>query len=147
MTYFVQHLLFSAFTVSIGLYFYVAANAMPDSARMFPQMMAVLIFLFSGLMVFNAWRVPEDGVKVKINVLRVTVFAAGVAVYIASTEALGYFISTPLFMVAGYLYLRAASLLKAALIALSFSVFVYLLFVRFLNLPVPMGLLESVLGA
>ena len=147
MTYFVQHLLFSVFAVSLGLYFYIAGGSMPDSARLFPQLMSVLIFLFSGLMAFNAWLAPEDGVKVKINIFRVAIFAAGIALYIASTETLGYFISTPLFMVAGYLYLRAAGFFKALAIALCFSTFVYLLFVRFLNLPVPMGLLESVLGA
>jgi hypothetical protein len=100
-------------------------------------------------MAFNAWRsAPAEESRAKINVKRLVIYAAMLAVYIFTTETVGYFITTPVFMIVSYLFLKAAGFVKAVLITAAFMVFVYLLFVQFLNLPVPLGLLEPlILGA
>lgn len=147
-SYFMQHVLFALFSFGVGLFFFFTAQSMPDSARLFPQLVAALIFLLSFVMAFNARRsAPPSGEKARINAVRVVTYSLMIAAYIAVTEKAGYFVTTPLFMIISYIYLRAAGLLKAILIAALFCGFIYLLFVRFLNLPVPLGLLEPLLGA
>ena len=148
MSYFMQHVLFALFSFGVGLFFFFTAQSMPASARLFPQSVAALIFLLSFVMAFNARRsAPPSGEKARINAVRVVTYSLMIAAYIAVTEKAGYFVTTPLFMIISYIYLRAAGLLKAILIAALFCGFIYLLFVRFLNLPVPLGLLEPLLGA
>ncbi|MBO5493722.1 MAG: tripartite tricarboxylate transporter TctB family protein [Pyramidobacter sp.] len=149
MSYFMKHLLFSIFSFAFALFFYVETNSMVASARLFPQIVAGLVFVLSIVMAFNAWRAaPPEASGTKINVKRLVTYALMLAVYIFTTETVGYFITTPIFMIVSYLYLKAAGLVKAVLITAAFMVFVYLLFVQFLNLPVPLGLLEPlILGA
>jgi cell division protein FtsW (lipid II flippase) len=74
---------------------------------------------------------------------RVFVFIVLVSGYILTRERLGYFVVTPIYIIATYLYLRATKFYKMILIAVGFTLFVYLLFVLFLHLPVPMGLLAE----
>ena len=146
MSYFMKHLLFSVFAFAFALFFYVEANSMVESARLFPQIVAGLVFVLSVVMAWGAWRsAPAEENKAKINVKRLVIYAAMLAVYIFATDAVGYFITTPVFMIVSYLFLKAAGFVKAVLITAAFMVFVYLLFVQFLNLPVPFGLLEPLL--
>ena len=146
MSYFMKHLLFSIFSFAFAMFFYVEANSMVDSARLFPQIVAALVFLLSVVMAFNAWRsAPPEEKGAKINAKRLVIYAAMLAVYIWSTDTVGYFITTPVFMIVGFLYLKAAGFFRAVAITAAFMVFVYLLFVQFLNLPVPLGLLEPLL--
>jgi hypothetical protein len=149
MSYFMKHLLFSIFSFAFALFFYVEANSMVDSARLFPQIVAGLVFVLSVVMAFNAWRsAPAEENKTRINVKRLVIYAVMLAVYIWTTDTVGYFITTPVFMIVSYLYLKAAGFFKAIAITAAFMLFVYLLFVQFLNLPVPLGLLEPlILGA
>ena len=149
MSYFMKHLLFSVFSFAFALFFFVEAQSMSASAGMFPQIVAGLVFVLSVVMAFNAWRAaPPAESGTKINAKRLVTYALMLAAYIALTEKVGYFITTPVFMIVSYLYLKAAGLIKAVLITAAFMVFVYLLFVQFLNLPVPLGLLEPlILGA
>jgi putative tricarboxylic transport membrane protein len=146
-----KHSLFAAFTVTIGAYFYFKGSTMPSSAALFPQIVAGLIFLLSGAMVLQSVRDVKNGTgepagdtsaRQKVHVPRVILFTLSIAVYIYLIPRIGYFIATPLFMVVSYLYLKAAGFVRAILISLGFSVFIYFLFVWFLKLPIPMGLLE-----
>jgi hypothetical protein len=50
-------------------------------------------------------------------------------------------------MILGYVFLRAMGLVRAILVGVGFSIFIYFLFVWFLKLPIPMGCLESLLGS
>ncbi len=59
---------------------------------------------------------------------------------------MGYFPATALFMMLSFLLLRAAGFVKSLLITALFCGFIYALFVSFLKLPVPLGLLESLLA-
>ena len=147
MSYFAKHLLFATFTISVGLFFFISAQSMPSAASLFPQIISILIFILSALMVYSSTKAVPGTKKAPVNVKRVVIYAALIAVYIAATDYVGYFITTPLFMIVSYLYLKATGFFKAFLISAAFSFFIYLLFVIFLNLPVPLGLLEPLLGA
>ena len=125
---------------------------MPNSARLLPQMMSVLSFVLAGLMVLNAWR--DDAKKaggerkplLPPYALRCALYAAGIAAYIYAIEPVGYFPATAAFMMLSFLLLRAAGFVKSVVITACFCGFIYLLFVSFLKLPVPLGLLETFLA-
>ena len=151
MVYVMKHLLFAMFTFLIGGYFFYKGASMPSSASLFPNIVAGLVFLLSGAMVVRSFTESRNGrVKPveteegqpKLIVSRVIFFTVSIAVYIYFIPRIGYFIATPLFMTVTYLYLRAVGLMKALLISLGFSLFIYFLFVWFLKLPIPMGILE-----
>ena len=153
MGYALQHCLFAFFTLALGTYFFIAGSAMPRTASLFPKIMALLVVGLSLAMVVQAFSAARKQAKApeapspKLHILRTTVYIVLIAAYIFLIPRLGYFIATPLFMMVSYLYLRATGFLKALLISLGFCIFIYLLFVWFLKLPIPMGYLETLLGS
>jgi hypothetical protein len=157
MEYIVKHCLFAGFSLLLSAFFFIQSSAMPTQAALFPKIIAAMVALFSVLMITNAAKDAgtmgksvnvneEQNEEGKINVLRVIVFMTLVVAYVYLIPKAGYFVMTPLFMLATYGYLRAMGPVKAVLISLVFSVFIYGLFVCFLNLPIPMGYLEPFLG-
>lgn len=153
MEYLLKHLLFAVFPFLMSVYFFSASLDLPNSAALLPRILAAIVAIMSIAMVYNAKKSPlsknEDSAPKtdteKINVTRVVVFIAAIAAYIYLIPVVGYFIVTPLFMVALYLYLQATSLLKAILISAGFTVFIYILFVWFLKLPISIGYAEQLL--
>ena len=150
MNYILKHVLFALFTCGLAGYFFFKASSMPRSASLFPQIVAGLIFLLSAAMVFKAAHDvrgsggEDAGAPAgKIHVARVVVFVALTAAYIFLIPRIGYFVVTPLFMLVMYTFLRALGIFKALVISVGFSVFIYFLFIWFLKLPIPMGLLEA----
>jgi len=151
LAYVLKHLLFAIFTFIIGGYFFYKGASMPSSASLFPNIVAGLVFLLSGAMVVRSLKevrdgkgVPDkqEGAQQKPIISRVIFFTVSIALYIYLIPGIGYFIATPLFMTVAYLYLRAAGIMKAMIISLCFSLFIYFLFVWFLKLPIPLGILE-----
>lgn len=149
----VKHYLFTLFSLGLSSFFFVASRSMPTSATLFPELMAGLIAVLSIAMAVNAYKesklteeIDSKEENKKVDVVRVTVFLGLIALYVWLIPQVGYFIMTPLFMVVAYLYLRALGFFKAVFISLIFSAFIYGLFVKFLNLPIPMGWLEQLLS-
>lgn len=150
MGYLVQHFLFAVFTVGLGLYFFIKAFFMPSAAAHFPTIIASLVFILTASMVVEALRKVRRGSGIpiskapegKILVTRVVSYVALIAAYIFLIPRIGYFVATPLFMIISYGYLRALGIFKILLLSICFSIFIYFLFVWFLKLPIPMGLLE-----
>lgn len=151
MAHVLKHLLFSIFTFTVGGYFFYKGASMPKTASLFPNIVTGLVFLLSGAMVAKSLKEAREGSgkpaetdvsKQKLIVSRVILFTISIAMYIYLIPRIGYFIATPLFMTVTYLYLRAVGIIKALFISLCFSLFIYLLFVWFLKLPIPLGILE-----
>jgi hypothetical protein len=82
----------------------------------------------------------------KAGFIRLLLFVALITAYVFLLQPIGYFIVTPIFVVASFLLLKATKLLYAIITGLGFSVFIYFLFVVFLHLPVPMGILSGIFG-
>lgn len=141
-----KHGLASALTLTLAIVFYVNSLKLPDAAASLPRILAVIIILLSFAMFGEAWYNERKNRKVQqesnepIHGFRVFVFAALIALYVILIKPLGYFVVTPLFLIVALSYLKATQLWKSVLIALGFTLFCYLLFVWFLNLPIPMGL-------
>lgn len=142
--------LFGAGVCALGVIFWVQTYKMSDSAALLPRILIGLVILLSISMLVIAVReertkaVPDA--QPPVHVGRVCAYLGLMVLYIFSVEPVGYFIVTPLFIVLSYALLRAISWWKSWVIAIGFTAFVYFLFVYFLNLPVPMGLLETWMG-
>ena len=141
-----KHGLASALTLTLAIVFYVDSLKLPDAAASLPRILAGIIILLSFAMFIEAWynerknRKVQQGSNEPIHGFRVFVFAALIALYVILIKPLGYFVVTPLFLIVALSYLKATQLWKSVLIALGFTFFCYMLFVWFLNLPIPMGL-------
>jgi len=148
-----KEILFAVGTVALSLLFIVQSFKLPDSAAMMPRMLAGLIMALSVIMVCQGLAAHQRMVKAGrkeeipvINVKLVTLFLIFIVAYVALIDVLGYFIATPLFIIGTYMFLKALSLKNAIIVAASFCVLVYGVFVKVLYLPVPMGLLEHLPG-
>lgn len=109
MGYLRKHLLFVIVPLLMSVYFLGASMKMPHDAALLPQILAVLVIIFSVAMIFNAKKdapaqdkETAENPPAKINVQHVVVFVAAIAVYIYLIPILGYFIATPLYMVVMY---------------------------------------------
>ena len=153
MPFLLKEILFATGAAALALWFIVDSQKLIDSAAMMPRILATLIIVLSVVMVGKGWierrRMLKAGQKEEIpyiNIPRVTLFVIFILAYVLCIEPLGYFIATPIFIIGTYLYLRALSLGRSLLVMLAFCALVYGLFVRFLHLPLPMGLFETLLG-
>jgi putative tricarboxylic transport membrane protein len=143
------YLLFAALIDALAIVFYMDTLHMPRAAYQMPRIFIVLILLLSVLMIVERIVVLRkrpsdekgDGASAKLSPVRIAGFILLIFGYIVTISPLGYFLATPGFLVATFLFLRSTKMRWIAAIAVGFTVFVYLLFVLFLHMPVPMGLL------
>lgn len=138
--------LFALAVLSLTVLFWGQTNSMPGSAAMFPRLLMGGIALLTTLMIIQAVRRGEDKPGPPVYIPRVAAFLTLLLVYVGCADSVGYFIVTPLFVMASSFLLRAMSLRSTLFMALGFPAFIYGLFVGFLHLPVPLGLLENLLG-
>ncbi len=152
-----KEIVFAAMCVALALIFLVNTDELISSAAMFPRLLIGVVIVLSALMVYQAYRARKteeyraereaEARRPPIQTKRLVIFTCLCIGYIASVGLLGYFLSTPLFIIITYAYLRSVKLKTSILIAIGFSLFIYVLFVRILYLPVPLGLLENILEA
>lgn len=139
--------------MALSALFLVQSLRLTDSAALMPRILACLIIVLSAAMIRTGLRahrrMAKAGKKEEIpyiNVPLVSLYLVFIIAYVLLIETLGYFIATPLFLVGTYMYLRAMKLQSAIVVALGFCILVYGVFVKVLYLPVPLGLLETILG-
>jgi uncharacterized membrane protein len=144
-----KHYLFSFFTLGLSAFFFYQSGTLPGGAALLPKLIAGLVALFSAMMIAQAYRSGgaeksggRDETSPMINVKRAACFTAMIAVYIYLIPIVGFFVMTPVYITLSYMYLKAANFAAALLISAGFSAFIYALFVWFLKLPVPLGIME-----
>lgn len=143
------YLLFAGAVDSLAVVFYVNTLRMPKAAYQMPRILIALVLLLSVLMIVEQVvlmrKTPSadngNPLPVEISPIRIGVFVSLILAYILTIVPLGYFIATPVFLIGSLLFLRSTKMYWILAIAVGFTVFVYLLFVLFLHMPVPMGLL------
>lgn len=160
----VSYIVFAVALGVVSLIFYIDTLDMPKAAAELPRLLIGLVMLLSLMMVgeriwllrrtrseINNHDTDTDDIEESTtaivpaergSLVRIGVFVTALCTYVMTIETLGYFIATPLFLVGILSFLRSTKLHTAMIIAVGFTGFVYLLFVVFLNLPVPMGLLD-----
>lgn len=141
--------------------FYATSLTMPPAAYHMPQILAVFVSVLAVLMVADVFLFKRrnqnadavdsvadptapyiGGFFDGVNVLRTGTFIAMVILYILLLESVGYFIMTPLFLIGSLSLLRASRLWIMVAISVVAPMIVYSIFVIFLDLPMPMGLMK-----
>jgi putative tricarboxylic transport membrane protein len=141
--------------------FYTTSLTMAPAAYHMPRILAVFVSILAVLMVADVFLFKRRNQNVEavdaaadvkapyirgffddVNVPRAGAFMAMVVLYIGLLESVGYFIMTPLFLIGTLSLLRASRPWIIVAISVVAPVFVYLIFVTFLDLPMPMGLME-----
>ena len=146
---------------AFALIFLNKAVKLPKTAGYLPKILIALVILLSILMVIETHFKEKNNVKQKrriderseededsdddktpIDYKKAFLFGLMIAIYIFAMKPVGYFIVTPAFVIIAYRYLKSTSWKNTIIISVGFTLFVYLLFVLFLKLPVPMGILQ-----
>jgi len=159
----VLQILFAGLTMLLASVFYIHTLHLPKAAYQLPRILIVIVIFLSIAMVIERLfsykkNLQKDSEKAdfpgnynlsvskkaefNVHPARVFVFIVLIIGYVLTIERLGYFIITPIYIITTYLYLRATNFLNVILITVGFTFFVYLLFVLFLHLPIPMGFLS-----
>jgi len=157
--------------IAIAMLFYSLSLHMPREAYLLPRLLVYVIVPLSAAMIIESFvemnkekakaearksDTLEDEVastggwtaQASLNrtvVLKGTLFVLLIAAYVFFIQSLGYFIVTPLFIVVAFMLLKSTNLVVSIITAIGFSGFVYALFVVFLHLPVPMGILAGLI--
>lgn len=128
--------------------FYYYSLDLPKAAYQLPRILIAVVVLLAVGMFLEAYlkyrRESKDKGKNKdvdkeVNYKRATTFTLMIFAYILAINPLGYFLVTPVFIIGSLYYLKATKMKNILIITVFFTIFVYLLFVRFLNLPIPLG--------
>jgi hypothetical protein len=148
MSYLAKHSIASGLVLIFSVVFFIESLNYPASASTLPQILIILIALLAIGMFIEAYiknkktdamsHVKKEAEK--INIKRVVVFAAMIALYIIFIDVIGFFILTPVFLFTALTYLRAAKVKTAILLSIGFTLLIYGLFSMFLNIPLPMGI-------
>ena len=155
MSRFVQESIFAVACVALATLFLANTSDLISSAALFPKILIALVTILSGVMIYQAYTAQKkeqdaqenDKGRPPFQTQRIIVYFLLCIGYVGSVELLGYFFSTPLFIILTYSYLRSVKLKTSLLIAIGFSIFIYMLFVKVLHLPVPLGFFENILEA
>lgn len=154
MREFSKYIVASLAAIIFALIFFFNSLSLTPEGYYLPRIIIAIIILLSIAMFIESYKNYKKPVAInksdvendseeeepsKINYKRAFIFALLIAVYVFSIKPLGYFIITPIYVIATYLYLKATRLTTIIAISLGFTAFVYLLFVVLLKLPIPIG--------
>ncbi len=148
MSAFRKDILFALAIIAFLVLFWQQTNAMSAAAANYPRLLMGFIGFLTLIMLIQSFlqRHIKEEKPAPVLFARIGIFVALLVAYVLSMNTVGYFFATPIFVVIGCALLRAVSLRVSVCIGVGFSVFIYILFVKFLHLPVPLGLLEYFLG-
>ncbi len=148
MSAFRKDILFALAIIAFLVLFWQQTYEMSATAANYPRILMGLIFTLTLVMLVQSFlqRHIQEEAPAPTLFVRIGLFVALLVAYVLSMNTVGYFFATPIFVVISCALLRAVSLKVSICIGVGFSVFIYILFVKFLHLPVPLGLLEYFLG-
>ena len=127
----------------MGWLFYYESLDLPKVGYQLPRLLTYFITILAIILIIESYlkyrkrteEVQEEGIRVR----RTFLFICSIALYIYFIESLGYFITTPLFIFGSMYFFKATKIRNIFYVTIGFTLFVYLLFVRFLHLPIPLG--------
>ena len=167
MTVVLKHSIASTLVLALCVIFFLESLNYPESAARLPQILIIILAFLAILMLIESivkYRKSDtstvieeknklisklEGAHDEVNVVakhepikvkRVLIFGTMIALYIFLLELLGYFILTPLFTFTALMYLKATNVVTAILLAVGFTVIIYVLFSIFLYVPIPLGI-------
>jgi hypothetical protein len=111
---------------------------------LFPFLGGVFVVVTSSILMVKSWLGHGKKVKFFGEVRRPAILAAGMAVYVAVLNPLGYVLATTFMGVILMWVLGSRSWRVLAVTSVGMSVGTYLLFVQLLGVELPAGLLEGI---
>jgi uncharacterized protein YqhQ len=147
---------FAVLALLTAVVFFYLSLGLPPAAYQLPRILIVLIVLLSlGMLGESHLRSKKEKETAAegsaeeafsgSSIRTPAIYALLIAGYVFLLQPIGYFIMTPVFIIASFFFLKSARPVAAAVTAFCFTIFVYLLFVLFLHLPIPMGILSGIL--
>lgn len=139
--------LFFAISISvISLLLLLTSFTYPPESSVFPKFLCSLMLLFSLLILVKALRLPagsgdnnKGDIIVRLKVPAI-VFSLTIA-YIAGIMYIGYFVSSIIFLIGAMTVFGKQRFLAKTIATAGFLIVVYALFVSFLGIRLPEGLL------
>lgn len=139
-------LLLSAFLMSVGLFFLyqttlfiVPKNMNISSPALIPRLWSVLIIFFSGYNIISILRKKKVAPKIKGHIKPLLWMFLFLLIYFVAIPWIGYFISTPIFIMAGIYTLGYRNKPIIIINAFGFVLFSYLIFQVILKIDLPLG--------
>lgn len=138
----------AALATTFALILLIDTSKMVFEGYLLPRMLGVIIILLALGMVFETWWCGRKTTGAAceasspINKKNALVFVGLTVAYILGINYIGYFIATPAFILIAFRFLKSMNNRNTALVAAGFTIFVYLVFVSFLQLPIPLGPME-----
>jgi putative tricarboxylic transport membrane protein len=144
----VKHAIATGLVLTLCVVFFLESLSLPTTAARLPQILIIIIAILGIMMLVEAIKKAKDTTTAseetekaeEINLKRVVIFVAMIALYIFLMDIIGYFILTPLFTFAALMYFKATNVIVAIILSIGFTAFIYGLFSMFLNVPVPAGI-------
>lgn len=136
--------LISLFLIASCAWLYTITAGFPEGAETFPRLMLISTIVFSAAILLDALRSGSASnpsrAPAPIKAQPYVVFG-GATLYVMAVGVLGFFTSSILFSAATMAYMGVRRI-SAYLVALgTMALFYYVLFDRFLHIPLPRGLL------
>ncbi|RLD26753.1 MAG: hypothetical protein DRI54_02245, partial [Bacteroidetes bacterium] len=110
-----------------------------SSPALIPRLWSVLLVFFSGYNIISILREKEEPKKIKGNIKPLLLMFLFLLIYFIAIPWIGYFISTPLFIMAGIYTLGYKKMPVIIINAFGFVLFSYLVFQVILKIDLPLG--------
>jgi len=134
-------------SVAIFLYAgtYKGSGVSNYGPNVFPQFLAVMLFITSVLLIVNAVKGKSQTDLEGINLagfIRTSITVGISIAYLIVMQFIGFFVSTFIFLYVMIQYLGQKSLVTRLISSFAVSIIVYLIFKDFLKIPLPSGFLS-----
>lgn len=130
--------------MALLLFYETMLYNIPDEANithpaLIPRIWIVLILLLSIILIGKKLKKPQEKKKTSVNMRKTVRILLLLFVYFIAVQWIGYFISTPAFLIAGMYALNYRRFPVIAINAFGFVLFSYLIFDVLLKVDLPMG--------
>lgn len=133
----------SVFLIISSLFFLNIASGFPETAGLFPKIILNSVLVLSIVVIaesiIKTIKGKSETKKFSAETFKnVSIMYALVVLYFVLFKQLGFIIATILFCTAGSWLLGSKSLIKNLTVGLVINIFIYLAFVKFLNVQIPL---------
>lgn len=132
----------SIFMIFISIIYYTLINSLPEKAGTYPYFVLCLLSIFSVILLIQSFISKENN---KGNIFKGILLNQLLSlitlciIYIFLINFLGFFSSTFLYLI-GTMKLLNIKIKSSLGVSCGFCIFIYVIFVIFLKVPVPMGI-------
>ena len=142
----------SIILIALSVFLYMIADKMPDATKGigpgdYPKFICTILFILGVIQLISVI-VASKGIPLieikKINakyLLRALIMVVATFVYYKLMKPIGYIITTPIFLFGSFMLFGYKKKIKGVIIALIFTIAVYLLFTKVFMIFLPRGIL------